>query len=147
MKSFLLLLSSLVLAACNNPAEPGIAVQFDIEREWVNDYSTSNLETLLMSHPVEAKAASNAIRVTGSFVTGCSGSRPVARVAQQSGSIVLLIKYPPNGFEGCALIPAPFTYKARLTGVTPGDHKIVVRHQGDFIRTDGVVLEQQVTVP
>ena len=85
-------------------------------------------------------------RVLGSFVTGCSGPLPEASAERSPTGVILTISFPPKRKFTCLEMPRPYTYEARFTQVERGTYALTIEHIGDYIREDGVVLEQQVEV-
>jgi hypothetical protein len=110
-------------------------------------FTRGELNRLRDLRPVSVSATGGgAIRVLGSFVTGCSGPLPEASVERQPDRVILKISFPPEGPLTCADMPAPYTYEARFTRVPSGGHRLVVQHFGDYLRPDGTVFEEQVQV-
>lgn len=160
MKRLLPVFLALAAVACGSgiEPEPEFALSFNVvpvdtlmtgdtvvfQREQID---FNDLDKLVTLRPVQASAAPGTIRVVGSFVTGCSGTQPDASMERRPGGVTLVIAFPPKRMNACATVPEPYTYEARFTEVSSGSYNLVVEHKGDIIRTDGVVLEQQVQVP
>lgn len=163
MKRLLPVLLVLAAAACNAGTEPESQITLNFNAVPVDTLMAGDtvvftrgqigldeIDRLVTLHPVIASTAPGTIRVTGAFVTGSAcGTGPTATVERQPDGVVLrvsgAVELKPN--QICFLVPQPYTYEARLTEVPTGNYRVTVRHVEDYIRSDTLVLEQQVQVP
>lgn len=153
----LILLTSILafmVTSCVTEPESEMALNFSLSKaETIASGDTviitrGQLGVLRDLRPVSITREGATIRAFGSFVTSCSGPLPEAEMDRNDGDKLLLtIRFPPDGSSHtiCASVPQPYTYEARIAA-SPGHHQIVIRHFGDILRSDGIVLEKEVDV-
>lgn len=150
----LALLLLVLAAACGSGTEPD--TQFLLSFNVVPADTIMEGDTVIFTReaygrfqdlrPITAAGEPSKIVVLGSFVSSCNAP-PLGSSQRSVDELVLTISFPPSDLIGCASVPGPYTYEARFTQVPPGSYRLVVQHQGDQLRADGVVFEQQVEVP
>lgn len=148
------MLVMLGMTACSNGAgpEPEFQLSFDLapaDTIIAGDsviFTWGQVGILRDLRPVVASAGAGEIRVLGSFVSSCSGPLPASSTERTPDGVTLQISFPPPGHHTCTSMPQPFTYEARFLRVPPGTHRVRVRHLGDYLRPDGIVLEERVQV-
>lgn len=148
------MLLALGLGACGGAIEPDSRFQLNFNVALADTimegdtviFTREDYDRLNDLRPITAAGETGRIRVFGSFVSSCLAP-PVANSERTRDEVTLTISFPSPGLQGCASAPGPYTYEARFTRVPAGSYRLVVRHKGDQLRADGLVLEQQAEVP
>lgn len=135
----LLCLGLLFAAGCQgNGTGPALAMSFQADR-------TEPPEGALP--PTVISVEGSAVLVSGYFPTPCS-SEPIHGSAVRSAASSVRIRIRAERVSrDCAYRPTHYTYQGRVHNLEPGSYRVVVEHERDSRRPDGIVMEQAVTIP
>lgn len=93
--------------------------------------------------PFEVQGESGMIRVSGSWLAEASCGFK-GTVDRQGERLVIRVGHRPD--VPCLGVAQGWNYEGRVASVEPGTYSLVIEHEHDVRRSQGVVLETQVTV-
>lgn len=87
------------------------------------------------------------VRISGYFATPCMRDAVQGTARRDGASSIRVLIRSVSASATCATRPDSYTYEGLLHHLDPGTYRMVVVHERDARRADGVVVETSVTLP
>lgn len=142
------LLGLALMGACGDPGT-GASLRMSLQVAPVDPgtvvFDPANPETGNVP-PVAVRIHDGTLHVSGYFETPCR-REPVRGSARLTGSTVRIRIWAERVDDNCMTRPDPYTYDGLVHNLDGGTYRVVLEHERDARRRDGVVLDAVLQVP
>jgi hypothetical protein len=147
MKRLLTLVCAIAVGACSDPGT-GASLRMSlqvapVDRDTV-EFDPSNPESGSVP-PTTARIQNGTLTVSGYFETPCMGDA-VKGSARLDGTTVLIRIRAERVDNTCMTQPDPYTYDGRVHNLDSGTYRVLVEHERDARRQNGVVLDTPISI-